>query len=36
MTDAGNRVRRLLDGGQSMWLDLISRDLVGSGRLVAS
>jgi transaldolase len=33
MTDAGNRVRRLLDEGQSIWLDFISRDLIGSGRL---
>jgi transaldolase len=34
MTDASNRVRRLLEEGQSIWLDFISRDLVGSGRLV--
>jgi len=33
MTDASNRVRRLLDEGQSVWLDFISRDLIGSGRL---
>jgi transaldolase len=33
MTDASNRVRRLLDEGQSIWLDFISRDLIGSGRL---
>jgi transaldolase len=33
MTDASNRVRRLLEEGQSIWLDFISRDLMSSGRL---
>jgi hypothetical protein len=35
MTDAGNRVRRPLDEGQSIRPDLMSRDPIGSGRLAA-
>lgn len=33
MSDDRNRVRRLLAEGQSVWLDFISRELIGSGRL---
>jgi len=33
MSDDRNRVRRLLAEGQSIWLDFISRELIGSGRL---
>jgi transaldolase len=33
MSDGSNGVRRLLAEGQSVWLDFISRELVGSGRL---
>ena len=33
MSDGSNRVRRLLAEGQSVWLDYISRELIGGGRL---
>ena len=33
MSDGSNRVRQLLAAGQSVWLDFISRDLIGSGQL---
>jgi transaldolase len=33
MSHDSNRVRRLLAEGQSVWLDFISRELIGSGRL---
>jgi len=33
MSDRSNRVRQLLAAGQSVWLDFISRDLIGSGLL---